>query len=65
MLQYARNNYLIYNQHFTFVAKVKPGRGQKIRDNASKRAEFAVGRGTDKTVKAAYATLRTVDSLRQ
>jgi hypothetical protein len=27
-------------QHFTFVAKVKPGRGQKIRDNASNRAEL-------------------------
>src|SRR5579884_4413871 len=26
--------------HFTFVAKVKPGRGKNIRANASKRAEI-------------------------
>jgi hypothetical protein len=27
-------------QHFTFVSKVKPGRGKNIRANASKRAEI-------------------------
>jgi hypothetical protein len=27
-------------QHFTFVAKVKPGRGQNIRANADKRAKI-------------------------
>jgi hypothetical protein len=27
-------------QHFTFIAKVKPGRGKNIRENAAKRAKI-------------------------
>ncbi len=30
--------------HFTFIAKVKEGRGKNIRANAAKRDEISVGR---------------------